>query len=123
MQVTEIVLLVMLAVLVFFQIALALGAPLGEAAWGGKHKNVLPKNLRIASLFSAVSLLFMLLVVLSAAGSLNVYPEEFTTVVLWVMTVYFALSTIMNAVSRSKIERVWAPYSAVLCILCLFILL
>ena len=123
MQVAEIVLVGMLWVLVAFQIALAFGAPLGEAAWGGKHKNVLPKNLRIGSLFAAVSLLFMSLVVLSASGSLNIYPEAFTTAVLWVMTIYFAIGVVMNAISRSKIERIWAPYSAVLCILCLMLVI
>lgn len=123
MQLPEIVLVGMLWVLVLFQLALALGAPLGEAAWGGKHKNVLPKNLRIASLFSAVSLLFMSLIVLSAVGPVSIYPEAFTVAVLWVMAVYFAIGVVMNAISRSRIERIWAPYSAVLCILCLVILL
>lgn len=123
MQIEEIVLVGMLWVLVTFQIALALGAPLGEAAWGGKHKNVLPRNLRIGSLFAAASLLFMSLVVLSASSSVNLYPESFTTVVLWVMAIYFAIGIVMNALSRSKVERIWAPYSAILCILCVSLLI
>ncbi|MEU4496011.1 hypothetical protein AB0F96_21820 [Streptomyces sp. NPDC023998] len=32
-----------------FQLALALGAPLGHAAWGGTHAGPLPTELRIAS--------------------------------------------------------------------------
>ena len=36
-----------------FQIALALGAPWGRAAWGGAHEGRLPGKLRVASLVSA----------------------------------------------------------------------
>lgn len=123
MHVTEMVLAGMLWILVLFQIALALGAPWGEAAWGGRYKNKLPTNLRVASLLSAVSLLFMSVVVLSVAGGVELYPELFTTAIIWVMAVYFAIGVVMNALSRSKVERIWAPYSAILSILCFLIVL
>lgn len=121
-QMTEIVLIAMLAVLVIFQIALALGAPLGEAAWGGRYKNALPAKLRIASAFSAVLLLFMITVVASKADRIVMYPDNFTSTTLWVMAIYFGIGIVMNVVSRSKIERIWSPYSAVLCLLCVLIL-
>ena len=44
---------VLLALLAVFQLALALGAPLGHFAWGGAHR-VLPRRLRIGSLVSIV---------------------------------------------------------------------
>lgn len=121
MQVMEIALVLLLVGLALFQVLLALGAPLGEAAWGGKHKNVLPAKLRISSAFSALLVLFMLSVVLSSAGVVAIYPDVFETIVLWIMTVYFAIGIVMNAVSKSKIERLWSPYSAVLCILCFLV--
>jgi hypothetical protein len=40
---------VLLAAVGVFQIALALGAPLGYAAWGGRHGGVLPGGWRVAS--------------------------------------------------------------------------
>ena len=40
-------------VLAVFQVALALGAPLGEAAYGGTHTD-LPVALRITSAFAAI---------------------------------------------------------------------
>ena len=54
-----------------FQLALALGAPLGHAAWGGAHR-VLPHRLRLASAIAAVVWVTGALIVLGRAGS-NVY--------------------------------------------------
>lgn len=39
-----------LSLLSLFQLSLALGAPMGKFAWGGKYK-VLPRNLRIGSIY------------------------------------------------------------------------
>lgn len=49
MAVAALVAVFLLAVIALFQLALALGAPLGAAAWGGRHRAVLPMRLRIAS--------------------------------------------------------------------------
>ena len=49
MAVAAIVAVVLLAVVAVFQSALALGAPLGRAAWGGQHEGVLPTRFRVAS--------------------------------------------------------------------------
>ena len=50
-----------------FQVALAVGAPLGRAAWGGAHER-LPRNLRVASAVAAGVWVFGALIVLAAAG-------------------------------------------------------
>jgi hypothetical protein len=50
-----------------FQVALALGAPRGKAAWGGAHER-LPNRLRIASSFAVILWLLAALVVLTRAG-------------------------------------------------------
>lgn len=44
----------LLAILAMLQLALALGAPLGVAAWGGGHPGILPRRLRIASAVAGV---------------------------------------------------------------------
>ena len=44
---------VILLALAIFQLALALGAPLGRFAWGGQHR-VLPVRLRIGSAIAIV---------------------------------------------------------------------
>jgi hypothetical protein len=45
---------VLVAIVAVFQLALALGAPLGKAAWGGLSEGVLPTRLRIASGLAAI---------------------------------------------------------------------
>src|SRR3954447_7670800 len=56
-----------LAALIVFQIALALGAPLGRAAWGGDHAT-LPTNLRVATLVPIVTYTVGAVVVLCRSG-------------------------------------------------------
>ena len=95
-----------LAGLAIFQAALAAGAPLGRMAWGGGH-TVLPKKLRVAS---AVSIALYALFAYTALAKAGLAPPLFngtvTGVATWVLTAYFALGIIMNAISRSKPERI-----------------
>jgi len=55
-------------VIAVFQLAIALGAPLGRAAWGGAHVR-LPPNLRVASAVAAVIWMVAALLVLDRAGT------------------------------------------------------
>ena len=55
------------SLLAAFQVLLALGAPLGHAAWGGAQER-LPSGLRIASAFAAVVFVVAALIVLGRAG-------------------------------------------------------
>ena len=94
-----------LAGLAVFQAALVGGAPLGRFAWGGQH-NVLPTGLRVGS---AVSIVLYAAFGYAALSKANMVPflgsETVTSVVAWVLTGYFALGVLMNAISRSKPER------------------
>lgn len=120
MRVAGIVAVGLLAVLEAFQIALALGAPLGKAAWGGQHEGVLPTRLRIASGVAAV-LLYPLIIFLVLAGSglietsLNAGTLR---IGMWVLTGFFALGTLANFGSRSKLERIWGPVAMGIAISC-----
>jgi hypothetical protein len=112
---------VVLAALAIFQLALIFGAPLGRFAWGGQHR-VLPARLRIGS---AVSILIYALIAIIAwdrVGAIDVFPELFSEVAMWVIFAYFVLGIVMNAISRSKPERyVMVPVSIVLAVLSFFI--
>ena len=94
-----------LAGLAVFQAALVGGAPIGRFAWGGQH-TVLPAGLRVGS---AVSIILYAAFGYVALAKANMVPflgnETATTVVAWVLTGYFALGVVMNAISRSKPER------------------
>lgn len=108
------VLTVVLALLAVFQIALALGAPLGRFAWGGQHR-VLPAKLRIGSLVSV--LIYALIAVLAwdRVRAIDVVPDVVAQVGMWIVFAYFVLGILMNAISRSKPERnTMVPVSIVL---------
>lgn len=94
-----------LAALSVFQLLLAVGKPLGSYAWGGQHK-VLPKRLRVASLFSVVLYIVFGIFLASKAGLATVIQDGmFLAVGMWVFTSYFVLGIFMNAISRSDKER------------------
>ncbi|WP_455836361.1 hypothetical protein [Pseudarthrobacter siccitolerans] len=94
-----------LAGLAIFQAALIGGAPLGRLAWGGQHR-VLPARLRVGSAVSIILYAAFGYVALAKAGLVPALGNETVTlVVTWVLTGYFALGVLMNAVSRSKPER------------------
>lgn len=123
MQFLGITLSIFLLFFAVFQILLASGSPYGEAAWGGRQGKVLPKNYRIASVFSCLFFIFSILVVLSATGIIDLFSSSFADGYMWFLTIYLGLGIIMNAISRSKKERYWAPVIAVMFILCLMIVL
>lgn len=91
-----------------FQLALALGAPMGEYAFGGQAPK-LPIQYRVASVFS-------LLVNLAIAGhylaQLGVFepllPEAQNALVNWLLVGFAALAAIANNITKSEKEkRLW----------------
>lgn len=123
MTVAAVVATVLLGVLLVFQFALAAGAPLGAAAWGGQHPGVLPTGLRVASGISgtAVYPLIILYVLVSADLVQAGWLPGSGAGAMWVLAGFFTLSTLMNAASRSKPERIWAPVSLAVAICCVVI--
>lgn len=123
MPAAAIALTVILAALAVFQLALALGAPLGRFAWGGQHR-VLPTKLRIGSLVSILIYVVIALLALDRAGLIDVVPDTVSTVGMWVAFGYFVLGIPLNAVSRSRPERsTMTPVVAVLAVLSLLVAL
>jgi hypothetical protein len=104
-----------LAALALLQAALIAGAPLGRLAWGGNDV-VLPPAKRVAS---AVSVLLY-----AAFGYVAVAKAQFAgaaevpaaiSIAIGVIAGYLALGIPMNAISRSRPERLtMTPVSAVL---------
>lgn len=98
-----------------FQIALAAGAPLGRAAWGGSQER-LPRNLRVASAVAAAVWVFAALVVLVGAGfDASPIPVSVADWATWVLVALLVLGAAVNFLSRSRLERiVWGPIALVL---------
>lgn len=115
---------VVLALLVPFQLALALGAPWGRFTMGGQHDGVLPPRLRVTAAVSVLVYAVLALVVLARAGAVDVLPDGFSRVATWVVFGFFVLNTALNAISRSRAERlVMTPVAAVLAVLALLVAL
>ena len=95
--------------------ALAIGAPWGVAAWGGRHSGVLPGQLRVASGVAAVVLAGVAAV---AAG--RPFSGRGRRPVLLGMGVYAGVGIVANGISPSVVERaIWAPLSALGAVLAL----
>ena len=105
-------------VIAVFQLALAAGAPLGRAAWGGKTA-VLPGRLRRASAVAVVIWLLATVIILGRAGIVGVpLPREVLTWGAWILVVLSALGALVNVASSSPWERFgWGPLAAVLALL------
>lgn len=89
-----------------FEVALAAGAPWGEAAFGGGEAN-LSAGLRLAAAAS-VPLDIAIALVLLRRGGHRVWallPQRWLPPAAWVLTGYFGLGTVLNAASRSPVER------------------
>jgi len=100
-----------LAGVALFQVGLAIGRPWGRAAWGGQHGRILPTRLRIASAIVAAAVHPLLIACIASSAELApgwAMPGA-GTAMMWALTGFFLLGVVMNAVSRSPIERWWAP--------------
>ncbi len=89
-----------------FQVALALGAPLGAAAWGGAESVLSPER-RVSSGVAAVILLVEALIVCGRAGMLAKTAGWMRVfrVGIWVVVAQLALNTLANLASSSPYER------------------
>lgn len=103
------------ALVVVFQLALALGAPWGRLAMGGAFPGVYPPAMRIAALLQGALLVAIALVVLSRAGLTMPAWRRSSRWLIWAVTGLLALGVVLNLITPSPMERlIWTPVSAVL---------
>jgi hypothetical protein len=107
---------------VIFQILLAIGLPLGQAAWGGTHR-VLPPRLRIASALSSLLLGLAVWIVLARTGLVTIpWQSSVVRIGTWVVFCFLILNTVSNFVSKSRIERTVMTPAAFVCSVCLLVI-
>ena len=107
-----------------FQLMLALGAPFGNLAWGGKYK-ILPLSLRFGSFISVILFIIAGISVAEKADIIIILnQDELVTALVWFFVILFGLSTIGNITSKSKWEkRIMTPIAFSIFLLCLIIVL
>ena len=106
--------------LVLFQLALAVGAPWGRAAFGG-YTDRLGTRLRVTSVIAALVWSGAAVVVLGRAGILAI---AFADILIWVVVALSSLGILANAITRSRLERaIWLPFSIVVTLLCALVAL
>jgi hypothetical protein len=111
-------------VIAAFQAALALGAPLGRAAWGGKQAR-LSSRLRVGSAVAVVIWIIAGLIVLGRAGSeVSPFPDVVERWGTWILVGLLPVGALMNVASSSPWERyLWGPLAVLLAALTLVVAL
>lgn len=109
------VLFALLGVLALFQLALALGAPLGRYAMGGMVEGAYPAPMRIAALAQIAIYALIGAITFSRLGWAFPGFAQQGRIAMWIVVGLFALGTLMNAISRSAGERaIWTPVALVM---------
>ncbi len=111
--VSAIIFTVLTGIVIIFQGCLAAGVPWGEASMGGRYPGKYPPKMRIVAVMNMLILGFIAAVVLSEANLMFHQLNPISSIGIWVIVVFFIIGTIMNTITRSKIERIWAPVSLI----------
>lgn len=89
-----------------FQVAIVLGAPLGEYSYGGTNPGVLSARFRVASVFSALLMLGISGHYLAQIGVFSpILAEPGNSIVNWFLVGLFALAAILNNITKSEKEK------------------
>jgi hypothetical protein len=109
--------------LAVFQLLLAAGAPLGEAAWGGTTEGRLPTGLRVGSAISIVVYAAAAVLILRRAGVRARWPSRTVARVgSWVLVLLLTLGALANFASQSPWERfLLGPVTLLMAGLCLVV--
>jgi hypothetical protein len=98
-----------------FQLALALGAPWGDYAMGGRFPGRLPASMRMVAVAQAVVLALLAAVVLARAGLVLETWASTAAWPIWVVVAFSGVSLILNSITSSKGERrVWVPVAIIM---------
>lgn len=76
---------------------------------GGRYPGKYPPKMRVFAVLNMLVLAFIAAVVLSEANLMFPQLNTISSIGIWVIVVFFAIGTVMNAITPSKIERIWAP--------------
>lgn len=102
----------LIGIVILFQGALALGAPWGSASMGGKYPGKYPPKMRIVAVTNMFILAALIVIVLARAELVLPSLYTFSRYAIWAVVIFTAVGTVMNTITPSKIEKIWAPVTA-----------
>jgi len=107
-------------VIAVFKQKLALGMPARHMAWGGQYEGRLPMGRRVASAVAGVVIYPLAIFLILEAGGVTDFDfvPDVGPVGMWVFAGLFGVGALLNLLSRSKAERVWAPVSMIIAVCC-----
>jgi hypothetical protein len=103
----------LIGIVVIFQACLAAGVPWGAASMGGKFPGKYPPKMRVVALLNILILLLIAVIGLSRADLFFTQMLPFSKPAMWVVVIFFVFGTVMNIITPSKIERIWAPVAGI----------
>ena len=80
---------------------------------GGRYPGKYPPKMRVVAVVNMLILGFIAAVVLSEANLMFTQLNPISSIGIWVIVVFFIIGTIMNTITPSKIERIWAPVALI----------
>ncbi len=114
---------VLFGAIALFQVALALGAPWGSFAYGGRavaDDGTLAPTYRLSSVFAAALLVLFAVVILLRGGAIGTSGDSALVMVMsWVTVAFMAVNTATNLVGKHWVERyLFGGVTVVLVALC-----
>ncbi len=110
---SAIIFTVLTALVILFQLGLAFGMPWGSASMGGKYPGKYPPKMRIVAIVNILILSVLAIIVLSRAGLIFPQLLSVSATGIWFVVAFSGIGTIMNTITPSKIEHIWAPVAAI----------
>jgi len=80
---------------------------------GGKYPGVYPKKMRIVAIVNMILLSVLMMIVLVNAGLIFPQFMSFSEIAIWFVVGFYGIGTVLNTITPSKIERIWAPVAAI----------
>ena len=110
---SAIIFTVFTGIVILFQGCLAAGLPWGKASMGGKYPGKYPPKMRMVAVINMILLSFIATIVLSEADLMFPQLKTISGIGIWFVVIFFFIGTIMNTITPSKIERIWAPVALI----------
>lgn len=110
--ISAIIFSILIGIVILFQGALSMGAPWGSASMGGKYPGKYPPKMRIVAVVNMIVLATTIIIVLVRADIILPQFYDLSRYAIWAVVLFTAVGTIMNTITPSRIERIWAPVTA-----------